>query len=172
MSCFTQVKAGQNNTRSMNIFYLDKEIVSCAQAHFDCHVVKMILESAQILSTVCNLQGLATTYKPTHKNHPCTLWAAESIDNWQWLYTFTLALNDEYCYRFNHQKSHRSIHVINQLQQPDLPTLGITERPQAMPACYHVVQNPVAAYRAYYLGEKKHLMKYTKRKPPKWLITH
>ncbi len=40
----------------MNIFYLDEQLEHCVQAHFDCHVVKMILESAQMLSTVCHLQ--------------------------------------------------------------------------------------------------------------------
>ena len=35
----------------MNIFYLDKEVVPCAQMHLDKHCVKMILEYAQLLST-------------------------------------------------------------------------------------------------------------------------
>ncbi len=98
------------------------------------------------------------------------MWAAESLENWQWLYTFTLLLDDEYRYRFNHTQSHQSIRTIEQLEQPPLPSLGLTERPQAMPACYQVPNQPVAAYRAYYLGEKSHLMRYTKRQPPAWLV--
>jgi hypothetical protein len=61
----------------MNIFLLDSNIKKCAQYHCDKHVVKMILESAQILSTVLRLNGVDQGYKTTHANHPCTLWAGK-----------------------------------------------------------------------------------------------
>ena len=64
----------------MNIFYLDRNPVVAAQMMCDKHVVKMILESAQILSTAHRvLDGdehadNVGMYKMTHKNHPSTIW--------------------------------------------------------------------------------------------------
>ena len=59
----------------MNIFYLDKDPQQAAKYHCDKHVVKMILESAQMLCTVVNeiSGGQVTPYKSTHKNHPCKI---------------------------------------------------------------------------------------------------
>lgn len=153
----------------MNIFYLDEDMEQCAQAHFDCHVIKMILESAQILCTVCSYHGVVAPYRPTHKKHPCTIWASESLDNWQWLRKFCFALDAEYRYRFDHLTPHKSIGVVSSLYEPDIISLGITARPQVMPPEYRIIGNPIAAYRSYYAAEKIHLFKYTKRKPPAWL---
>jgi hypothetical protein len=83
----------------MNIFLLDSNIKKCAQYHCDKHVVKMILESAQILSTVLRLNGVDQGYKTTHANHPCTLWAGKSFSNWKWLRELASALNKEYRFR-------------------------------------------------------------------------
>ena len=155
----------------MNIFYLDESIDCCAQAHFDCHVVKMILESAQILCTVCIQYNMNAPYRATHQKHPCTLWAGQALDNWLWLKKLGLALNQEYQFRFGHTKSHRSASVIDSLQSPPLPHLGITERPQAMPVQYRIPGDSTGAYRQYYRHEKQHLFAYTKRKPPAWLVS-
>ena len=59
----------------MNIFVLDQNIEKCAKYHCDKHVIKMILESAQMLSSVVRIQGFDIGYKLTHKNHPCSIWA-------------------------------------------------------------------------------------------------
>ena len=89
----------------MNIFYLDKDPVVAAQMMCDKHVVKMILESAQMLSTAhrvldgdtyANKVGL---YKMAHKNHPSTIWARSSIENYDWLSGHMQALMKEYTYR-------------------------------------------------------------------------
>ena len=84
----------------MNIFVLDTDIEICSQYHADQHVVKMILESAQMLCTVLNKNGIRAPYRSTHSNHPCTLWAGASLENWRWLRDLALALNQEYRYRF------------------------------------------------------------------------
>jgi hypothetical protein len=68
--------------RSINIFVLDLDIPTCAAYHADQHVIKMVLESAQMLCTVLSGYGVATPYKPTHARHPCTLWAGASLANW------------------------------------------------------------------------------------------
>lgn len=152
----------------MNIFYLDKEIQFCAQYHCDKHVVKMVLEYAQILCTVLHESGKEAAYRATHKKHPCTIWAGESLDNWLWLRKLCYAVNAEYQFRFEHDTPHKSAIVVSSLDLPELPSLGITERPQAMPDKYKVADNPVSAYRNYYLGEKQHLLKYTKRGLSYW----
>lgn len=153
----------------MNIFYLDHDIQRCAHYHCDKHVVKMVLEYAQILCTVLHEVGKEAPYRSTHRKHPCTIWAGESLDNWFWLRELCYALNEEYQFRFEHSISHKSAIVASGLESPELPSLGITERPQAMPDKYRVAGDPVSAYRNYYLGEKRHLLKYTKRGLPYWV---
>ena len=44
-----------------------------SQYHCDNHVVKMILESAQIRNTILRLNGVGYGCKATHANNPCTL---------------------------------------------------------------------------------------------------
>ncbi len=80
----------------MNIFVLDEDIEQCAQYHCDQHVVKMILESVQMLCTALNKKGFVTPYKSTHVNHPCVLWVEESFDNFLWLKKLAIELNTEY----------------------------------------------------------------------------
>lgn len=152
----------------MNIFYLDENIVLCAQYHCDVHVVKMILESAQMLCTALYIHGQNAQYKPAHINHPCTIWCTESLDNWLWLKTLGLALNDEYKYRYNKNINHKSADVIINLPMPEIKAIGLTKRPQAMPDQYKKI-DPIEAYRAYYIGEKQKLFKWTKRNVPYWI---
>src|SRR5688572_10301475 len=120
----------------MNIFFLDSELSLCAQYHCDSHVIKMILESTQILCTVLHQHGLQAPYRATHQKHPCVIWAGASLDNWSWLQALTLELNKEYQYRFEHDKPHQSALAAMQLTPPPLPAIGITERPQVMPVQY------------------------------------
>lgn len=154
----------------MNIFVLAQDLTRCAQYHCDKHVVKMILESAQILCTVLHQQGQDAPYKPTHMKHPCVLWAGESLDNWLWLQDLTDALNEEFQYRFDHAKPHRSALVARTLDRPNILAKGITDRPQTMPDQYKAPGDVVAAYRRFYLHEKKHLLQYTKRDVPHWVL--
>jgi hypothetical protein len=152
----------------MNIFVLDNDITKCAQAHTDKHVVKMILESAQILCTVLHNTGIQAPYKKTHVNHPCTIWANESVDNWLWLKCFALALNEEYKYRYDKVVDHKSAIVIKNLPTPNLPSKGMTEFAKAMPDNIKIISDPVEAYRQYYMQEKRHIAKWTKREKPSW----
>jgi hypothetical protein len=155
----------------MNIFVLDLDIPTCAAYHADQHVIKMVLESAQMLCTVLSGVGIATPYKPTHARHPCTLWAGASLANWVWLRDLALSLDNEYRYRFERTRSHRSATVIRALPVPPLPDLGLTPFAQAMPELYRVPGDVVAAYRAYYIGEKASFATWTKRLPPPWFPT-
>jgi hypothetical protein len=152
----------------LNIFLLDHDIERCAQYHCDQHVVKMILESVQILCTALNKMGLETPYKPTHKNHPCVLWVGESFDNFLWLKDLTLFLNDEYHYRFDKQTNHRSIDVLNSISGYRYARRGLTPFAQAMPSEYKIPGNAVSAYRRFYIAEKSHFARWTKRDKPEW----
>jgi len=152
----------------MNIFVLDEDIRKCARFHADQHVVKMILESAQMLCTVVNRSGGRSPYRSTHLQHPCTLWAGRSLANWLWLRRLALALNDEYRYRFAAAVDHRSARIVRDLEPPPIGDLGITEFAQAMPEEYRVEGDAVLAYRRFYIGEKSRFAKWTKRRPPRW----
>lgn len=154
----------------MNIFYLDEDVVKCARYHADKHVIKMILESAQILCTALGLHGVETQYKPTHLKHPCVIWAAESKDNCIWLQNLVVALNYEYMHRWDRVCDHKSALVAMPLKFPTMKFSGITERPQAMPEQYQIPNDPISAYRKYYSVEKKHLHFYTKREKPYWIL--
>ncbi len=152
----------------MNIFILDRDIRKCARYHADQHVVKMILESAQMLCSVLWQHGIEAPYKKTHVKHPCTLWAGESLNNWKWLRRLALALNDEYRYRFEKAVDHESAVVARRLPQPPLKGVGLTEFVQAMPDEYKVPGDPVSAYRRFYVEEKSRFATWTRRRAPKW----
>lgn len=132
----------------MNIFILDTNPFNAAKMQCDKHVVKMVLESAQILSTVAG-----GPYKPTHQNHPCTLWAGANITNFNWLLRHALALSEEYTLRYG--KRHKCRDVIEQIatrsahQLPRNIGQGFTDFVQCMPDQYKD-KDPVIAYRRYY----------------------
>lgn len=91
----------------MNIFALDDSPGNAARCQHDRHVVKMILESAQMLSAASHAspdqfptRDLESLYKPTHLNHPCNLWVRESANNYVWLALHMHALLAEYHHRF------------------------------------------------------------------------
>lgn len=152
----------------MNIFVLDTDPVKAAKAHCDKHVVKMILETAQMLCTAFE----DAPYKKSHFNHPCSKWARASRSNYLWLITLGKALHDEYQYRFGANKTHKSLAVIEWCHQRIdsiyFPKLEMTPFAQAMPDEYKRI-DPVAAYKTYYMQDKKPLLKYTRRKNPKWV---
>lgn len=152
----------------MNIFILDKNHSKNAMYHNDRHVVKMILEYAQLLSGAVRLSGLDAGYKLTHKNHPCAIWVRESLDNWLWLRDLAAALNEEYKYRYGKECNHKSFDVIKSLPVPDIPRKGLTKFRLAMPD-ENKDDNAVTAYRNYYRNNKQHIATWKNRKVPSWL---
>lgn len=84
----------------MNIFVTSECPAASAQYLDDKRVIKMILESAQILSTVIHQRGGVGPYKPTHQNHPCTVWAGENQGNYLWLYAHFVSLCNQYYIRY------------------------------------------------------------------------
>jgi len=145
----------------MNIFILDTNPVLAAQMQCDKHVVKMVLESAQILSTING-----GPYKPTHKNHPCVLWVSASPANYQWLSRHAIALCVEYTVRYG--KRHKCQDIIVDLAISD--AYDNDEKVsfvQCMPDEYKG-DDPVEAYRRYYRGAKAHFATWTNRDKPTW----
>ena len=157
----------------MNIFVLDKSPILSAQMQCDKHIVKMPLETAQMLCSVFHRhgQGDKVPYKEAHKNHPCTLWAGDSADNFIWLWKHGMELCFEYTRRYN--KIHKCQQVIMDLSKTDLGTLQyqdmeMTPHPQCMPDEYKC-DDPVLAYRKYYVNDKKDIAKWERGRPiPNW----
>jgi len=151
----------------MNIFVLDINPILAAQYQCDKHVVKMCLETAQILCTVREKDN--PPYKPTHRNHPCTIWARSSIANYNWLKQHLRALLDEYTFRYH--KLHACEKIYNWLKvtpTPDLPQLPLTSFALAMPDQYKT-NCPVQSYRNYYIGAKSNIAAWRKsRSKPDW----
>jgi hypothetical protein len=156
----------------MNIFFLDFDPDNAAKFHCDKHVVKMILESAQLLYSAHHMIDNTIlpndAYRKTHVNHPCSIWVRESSYNYQWLCRLGLALCQEYTYRYG--KIHKTQRHLEWLSQhvPDIPDNGMTMIRQAMPDEYKV-PHPIQAYRKYYIENKllkRGIVKYTKRDIP------
>ena len=152
----------------MNIFALDTDPQVAASYHCDKHVVKMILESSQMLCTILHDKGIEAPYKPTHRNHPCTKWAAESRENFVWLLQLGFWLCVEYRSRYG--KNHKSEEVIRFCHKHiDLiPESPFTPFAQAMPDEFRN-EDPVTAYRNYYRIAKAPILTYKFTPTPTFL---
>lgn len=151
----------------MNIFFLDFDTKKCAEYHCDKHVVKMILETAQLLCSTHWVIGSEAPYKLSHKNHPCSIWVRESLSNYLYLCDLGLELCKEYTYRYG--KRHKSQDVIEWCltNKPNISDKEFTEPPKAMPDEYKV-NNVIESYRNYYIGAKKDFAKWKNRNIPEW----
>ena len=177
----------------MNIFFVDNDPYIAAQSLVNKHVVKMIVESCQLLSTAHRvLDGQLTTtivngknkkhwllsdyredvlYKATHINHPSAIWVRESTQNYLWLYNHLDGLLDEYTNRYGkiHKCQDSQMHAL--LVPPvNLREFKMTTIPFCMPDEYMVENDPVASYRNYYQYGKSHLHSWKNRDKPTWII--
>ena len=152
----------------MNIFLLDYDVKKCAQSHVDKHVVKMILETAQLLCGAHHVIGTTDVpYKLSHKNHPCSIWVRDSLTNYLYLCELGLELCYEYTYRYG--KRHKSQDVIEWciVNKPNILDKGFTEPAKAMPDEYKV-DDVVESYRNYYRGAKSGFATWKGREIPEW----
>jgi hypothetical protein len=161
----------------MNIFFLDENPTLSAQYHVDKHVVKMILETAQLLCSVHHVTDQLPTnyrrstvevpYKLSHKNHPCAVWARQSLSNYLYLCELGLELGKEYTHRYG--KRHKSIDVIEWciVNKPNIPDIDFTTPAMAMPDEYKT-DSVVESYRNYYIGAKISLASWKNREKPFW----
>ena len=177
----------------MNIFHLDKDPVVAAKMMCDKHVVKMIIEYAQLMSTAhrvldgeeyydktkngrkikrWRLKGAAEErllYKASHVNHPSNIWVRENNENYRWLYKHFRALCAEYTHRYG------KVHLTEEklkgqlwFSPRNINQIGkMTRFAQAMPdECK--MDDPVEGYRKYYIKEKSYMAKWTNRAVPEW----
>jgi len=160
----------------MNIFFLSTNPEDAAKQHCDKHVVKMILETAQLLFTchwMLNPDGLpSNAYKKVHANHPCGIWVRESLSNYKWLCELGHWLCKEYTFRYGKiHKTEQHIEWLKSNLPPSLADIGLTPIRQAMPDEYKH-ENPVKAYQTYYIENKlkiRGIVRYTKRERPRFL---
>ena len=151
----------------MNIFYLDKNTDKCAQYHNDKHVVKMILETAQLLCGAHWVTGGEAPYKLSHKNHPCAIWVRSDLNNYMWLCELGIKLCWEYSHRYG--KTHKTYDVILWCcdNHPDIPNNRFSAPPLAMPDEYKELCH-VQSYRNYYMGDKRDFCVWKNRDIPGW----
>ena len=161
----------------MNIFVLHRSPRLSAQYHCDKHVVKMILETAQLLYSaiwVTNPSQIPDhAYKLSHKNHTCALWVRQSIQNYTWTCSLGLWLCKEYTFRYG--KIHKTQSHLEWLSTnpPSIPDIGLTAFVLAMPNEYKDI-DPIIAYRTFYRESKykeRDIVSYKKRKWPEFLNT-
>lgn len=161
----------------MNIFVVSSDPYECSLILDDRRLNKMILETAQILSTAAHLNGAKTTYKPTHKNHPCVRWATKERSNYYWLWVYFCHLDLEYKHRFN--KVHKSSELIEELQN-SMYFIEDTKSMDEFPNCtvnkekgisFKHVENVHDAYKMYLNARwktDKIKPKWTNRNPPEF----
>lgn len=182
----------------MNIFYLEKNPMRCAEMHNDKHCIKMILEYAQLLSTAHRvIDGIITQgtspsgrkrtiyrlsddregviYSDTHINHPSAIWVRQSLSNYMWLSHLLAELSSEYTYRYGkvHKCERDGLVELFLNRTPDNIPLGkFTEPTPAMPDEVKVIGDSIASYRNYYIKNKQHLAswsgKVNSRPIPEW----
>lgn len=177
----------------MNIFAIERDPADCAVSMVDKHVVKMILETAQLLSTAHRLidgeeyVGKTATgrnvkrwrlpdereqrlYSATHINHPSAVWCRATNNNYTWLHCHFGALLQEYTHRYG--KVHKCQPMAEWLQYPPhgIPVGYLTPVTPAMPDEYKVPGDSLTSYRNYYRIAKERMHKWTKREAPEWLL--
>lgn len=157
----------------MNIFVLDLDPEIAARSQADKHVVKMCLESAQMLCTIRNEQGLGSPYKSFNPKHPCTIWTGATAANYTWLIEHALFLCDEYTRRY--KKVHKSQAIIemclDSLDDLSFGAEGLLPFAQCMPDEYKD-SDPVVAYRRFYQEDKVRFARWDKipASKPAWFL--
>ena len=175
----------------MNIFYLHEDPIQNAKWHVDKHVVKMVTEYAQLLSTAHRILDGEMYYgktangrnikrwrlpdkredilfKASHVNHPCNVWVRESKSNYRLMYKIYMACLSEYTFRYG--KIHGSTRPSICLLKPpnNIKDIGLTELPQAMPEECKVPGDPIQGYKNYYINYKNGFANWKNRVRPKW----
>lgn len=174
----------------MNVFYLDKDPKVCAEMHCDKHVVKMIIEYAQLLSTahrvldgeeyIDDSSGRRIRrwslpddreqlyYKASHINHPSAIWTRANNGNYTWLNQLFCALCDEYTHRYGrvHMTAEKLRGKLTRVPTNIAPGF-LYEPPQAMPFTCKMLK-AIDGYRRYYIREKASFAKWTNRDIPRW----
>lgn len=156
----------------MNIFYLDNDPKQCAIMHCDKHVVKMIVETAQLLSTAHHVLDGDTgkpIYKTTHKNHPSAIWCRQSDSNYVWLWCLLVSLCKEYTHRYGKIHKCQWSGLVKELMTlpANIQQGPFTPPTPAMPDEYKTGES-LTSYHNYYNGPKRSFAVWTNRTIPQW----
>ena len=170
-------------------------MTKCAEMHNDKHVVKMILEYAQLLSTAHRVLdgtivvGLSETgrkqsryilpdnresllYIATHLNHPSAVWVRQSDKNYSWLFEMFESLLEEYTYRYGKKHACEKLVWALEVRPNNIPRGNFTEPTPAMPDDVKIPGDSIKSYRNYYINNKTHLANWKKRTTPEWYIAN
>lgn len=178
----------------MNIFYLDRDPKTCAEMHCDKHVVKMIIEYAQLMSTSHRILD-GTPYidltkngrkikrwrmndpdydtglmLACHVNHPSNLWLRANKENYEWLYSMWVYLLDEYTHRYGKIHACQRVNRFVMNSPKNIPVGEFFSPTPAMPDDCKVPNNSLESYHKYYRDKKSHFAKWTKREIPLWYV--
>jgi hypothetical protein len=152
----------------MNIFYLDKDPKVCAEMHLDKHVVKMIIEYAQLMSTAHRvLDGVeyfdktangrkikrwrmedpkfeTGLMKASHVNHPSGIWVRASKENYMWLNRMWNHLLLEYTHRYGKRHACANRMDVLYVWPENIPDVPFTPPTPAMPTEVKIIaENPI-----------------------------
>ena len=181
----------------MNIFYLSKDPIEAARMSCDKHVCKMIIESAQMLSTahrlldgeeymdktkngrnikrwrLKNSNEEAIIYKASHIKHPSTIWVMSNAYNYRWLYLHMIELNEEFKKRYNHTQDHMTIRKLGDILKHPPKNIALgkigTDPTPAMPDECKIPGDVVGSYRKYYIMKKREFATWkAPAKMPDW----
>jgi len=178
----------------MNIFYLHEDPIQNAKWHIDKHIVKMPIEYAQLMSTAHRLldgemylgktaighkikrwrlndERESVLYKASHINHPSAIWVRESIENYYQMYKLYMATLAEYTNRYGKIHGSTKPSILLTRAPKNIPKIKGTQLPQCMPEMCKVKDNPILAYRNYYIVEKNSFASWKNREIPEWYQT-
>jgi len=155
----------------MNLFFVNQDPVMAAMDLADKHVVKMLLECCQMMSTAARRNGYESEhiYKDAHVKHPMTVWVGDSRKHYEWCWEHAVALATEY--RIRYMREHKSASLLPRLAYAmynHVPDNGWVDPPLCMPDEYKI-GNYVDSYREYYRKGKAHLHKWTSKNIPEWI---
>jgi hypothetical protein len=180
----------------MNIFFLSQKPSRCARWHCDKHVVKMILETTQLLYTAHWILAQAAGWPApdlstapfrkgsetqrgylsiSNPKHPSAIWVRESLEHYKWLCALGINLCIEFRHRFGAEKAHSCEEHLRWLTRnppSELKRRGWRQPPCAMPDEYKRSRDAIVCYRIYYKedkGAKRGILNYSGRHRPHWL---
>jgi len=154
----------------VNIFFTSNDPIECALALDDKRLVKMPIESVQMLSSAVARHGGVPIYRVAWSKHPCTLWSGDSKENFEWHLAHLKAMNDEFVHRYG--KDHASFlagYASLKAQADKLPSIGLTGFPNC--SLRKDIQDVIEAYRLGFeikWKNDKRPPRWTKRGHPAW----
>lgn len=161
----------------MQLSILDREPTVAVKYLSDCHVRKMCLETAQILSSVMYLNHydlLENMPKPYNPKHP-VIQAIKTPAQINWVLHYNDALQEEYKYRFGKEHAYYGIRLYYNVMY-SLKPFPPVKSPEGLARDFKDFctdkSDIVEAHRDYYRYKKSIIKnwKYTLRKEPEWLV--